>query len=347
MRRRRNMRRISVGRLMSEAAVEGSVTGAGRMRSDATPGAQLANAREALGWSVEQVADQLKLAPRQVLALEAGDYQVLPGLATVRGFVRAYAKLVKLDAAPLVAMIGDNDVPVSTLPPVRRDLAMPFSEVRLPSMRRRGMSAASWSILGAVCLVLAVVVAAKMGWLKPLSADLLKHGSASAVSQSVPAASAVSAAASASVSSVSSPATEAAITPAPVSGPNETTPVPTALANAGPTPNPVLVAAATPTPAALITPAPLVTPVAIAPGATATTNTLVLKFRQDCWVEVKKVNGNVLLSRLMKAGESETIAMNDPVQLVLGNNTGVEASLRGAPLNLKTGPTNTTRLIVK
>ncbi|MEN9868689.1 MAG: hypothetical protein RL748_4279 [Pseudomonadota bacterium] len=346
------MRRISVGRLMSEAATEGSVTGAGRMRSDATPGAQLANAREVLGWSVEQVAEQLKLAPRQVLALEAGDYQVLPGLATVRGFVRAYAKLVKLDAAPLVAMIGDNDVPVSTLPPVRRDLAMPFSEVRLPSMRRRGMSAASWAVLGAVCLVLAVGVAAKMGWLKPLPADLLKQGSAQAVSSSTSAVSVASAPALASATNATNPgnpATDAFTTPAPVvlSGINETTPVPAAQDNASATPDPALAApVSSPTPAPLVTPTPLVTPVAQPPVA-ASSNALVLKFRQDCWVEVKKVNGNVLLSRLMKAGESETIAMTDPVQLVLGNNLGVEASLRGAPLNLRTGPTNTTRLIVK
>jgi cytoskeleton protein RodZ len=35
------------------------------------PGQVLAAQREAMGWSVEQVADQLKLAVRQVLALEA------------------------------------------------------------------------------------------------------------------------------------------------------------------------------------------------------------------------------------------------------------------------------------
>ena len=30
----------------------------------ATPGAQLKAQREAMGWTVEQIADQLKLAPR-------------------------------------------------------------------------------------------------------------------------------------------------------------------------------------------------------------------------------------------------------------------------------------------
>jgi cytoskeleton protein RodZ len=67
------------------------------------PGKALAAQREAMGWTVEQVADQLKLAVRQVIALEAGDYASLPSPAVTRGFVRAYAKILKLDAAPLPA----------------------------------------------------------------------------------------------------------------------------------------------------------------------------------------------------------------------------------------------------
>lgn len=49
------------------------------------PGKTLQSQREAMGWSVEQVADQLKLAPRQVVALEAGDYASLPSPAVTRG----------------------------------------------------------------------------------------------------------------------------------------------------------------------------------------------------------------------------------------------------------------------
>lgn len=71
-----------------------------------SPGTKLASARNTLGWSVEQVAAQLRMATRQVVALEADDYAALPEPAVVRGFIRAYAKLLKLDAAPLVALIS-------------------------------------------------------------------------------------------------------------------------------------------------------------------------------------------------------------------------------------------------
>jgi cytoskeletal protein RodZ len=70
-----------------------------------SPGLQLMQARTALGCTVEAIAAQLNLATRQIRAMEADDYAALPGLATTRGFFRAYAKLLKLDALPLLALI--------------------------------------------------------------------------------------------------------------------------------------------------------------------------------------------------------------------------------------------------
>ena len=46
------------------------------------------------------VAQTLKLGVRQVEALENGDWGGLPGATFIRGFVRNYARLVQVDAAP-------------------------------------------------------------------------------------------------------------------------------------------------------------------------------------------------------------------------------------------------------
>lgn len=73
-----------------------------------SPGLQLMEARKALDWTVEKVAAQLNLATRQILAMEADDYAALPGVATTRGFFRLYAKLLKLDATPLLALIPSD-----------------------------------------------------------------------------------------------------------------------------------------------------------------------------------------------------------------------------------------------
>ncbi len=61
------------------------------------PGAALAAAREALNLSVAEVARQLKLSVSQIEALEAGAYEKLPGPVFVRGFIRNYARLLRLD----------------------------------------------------------------------------------------------------------------------------------------------------------------------------------------------------------------------------------------------------------
>lgn len=71
-----------------------------------SPGAKLATARTAIGWSVDEVASQLKLAKRQIVAIEADDYASLPEPAVIRGFIRAYAKLLKLEVDPLLILIN-------------------------------------------------------------------------------------------------------------------------------------------------------------------------------------------------------------------------------------------------
>jgi cytoskeleton protein RodZ len=125
------------------------------------PGQALAAQREAMGWSVEQVADQLKLAVRQVIALEAGDYASLPSPAVTRGFVRAYAKLVKLDPAPLVAQIAMETEPApdtSAVTANRRPTPASFSESRFPSHGKRSGLPLGW-ITGAVIVVVAAAAA--------------------------------------------------------------------------------------------------------------------------------------------------------------------------------------------
>lgn len=82
------------------------------------PGRLLREAREARNMTVFEVAQSLKFGARQIEALEADDYAALPPGATfVRGFVRGYAKLLKLDPDHLLAML-DMRAPAS-LPEVR------------------------------------------------------------------------------------------------------------------------------------------------------------------------------------------------------------------------------------
>ncbi len=137
-----------------------------------TPGAALAAAREAMGLSVEQVADQLKLAPRQVMAIEQGDFNALPNRAVTRGFIRAYAKAMRLDPAPLVAMVeveGAEGHAAATVRPTRVQAS--FQESRFPSLNERNNGKPMGAIVaGVAVLALGGLAAAwQMGILSPLT----------------------------------------------------------------------------------------------------------------------------------------------------------------------------------
>jgi len=79
---------------------------------DISLGRTLREAREQQELSIEDVVNQIKLAPSQIEALEAEDYASLPETTFVRGFVRSYAKLLLIDSAPLLALLPtENHVP--------------------------------------------------------------------------------------------------------------------------------------------------------------------------------------------------------------------------------------------
>ncbi|HOK77743.1 MAG TPA: helix-turn-helix domain-containing protein [Verrucomicrobiota bacterium] len=68
----------------------------------ATVAEQLKKAREAHGLTIQQVADATKMRADHVRALESGDYDVFVAPVYIRGFVRSYARLVKIDAAEIM-----------------------------------------------------------------------------------------------------------------------------------------------------------------------------------------------------------------------------------------------------
>ena len=294
----------------------------------ALAGAQLKAQREALGWPVEQVADQLKLAPRQVIALEAGDMAALPNLAVVRGFVRAYAKVVRLDAAPLVAMIEVHPAPAQDpAAPVRREISATFSESRFPSMTQRSSNQTPLWIAGAVAVVVAAAFGAyKLGYVPaslvsshaeketahadvgPVETTLIKPGQ--------------------DLTPVQTPSVPLISVPPPPGNDTQTGAPATNVASAP-------AAAVPPAAAPATTPA---TTAAVAPAAAAAVgaNTLVLKVEQDSWVEIRRPGSTPLISRMVKAGSTETFDIAGPATLVVGKPGAVQATLRGAKLDLPT-----------
>lgn len=73
-----------------------------------TPGTLLRLARLAAGFSEREVEDQLNLMPGYVAILERDDYQSLRSPAFARGYVRAYAQLMKLDEAEILSAFDEQ-----------------------------------------------------------------------------------------------------------------------------------------------------------------------------------------------------------------------------------------------
>jgi cytoskeleton protein RodZ len=66
-------------------------------------GEVLQAARVAKALSLQDVSDNLRYSVKQVDALEKGEYHSLPDAMITRGFIRNYARLLGIDAEPLLA----------------------------------------------------------------------------------------------------------------------------------------------------------------------------------------------------------------------------------------------------
>ncbi len=69
---------------------------------------QLRLARESAQLTPQQIADATKLKVDQVVALETGEYACFPAPVYIRGSIRTYAKLLKLDVPKLMAQLDEE-----------------------------------------------------------------------------------------------------------------------------------------------------------------------------------------------------------------------------------------------
>lgn len=328
------------------ATVQSAASGDAMAGLTATPGSLLASARREHGLTVEQVASQLNLAPRQVMALEEDRYAALPGMVIVRGFVRSYAKLLKIDPLPLVAMLADATPSVGT-PPARQMASSSFTQSRMPPMHA-GAGRSIKAPLAGLLAVIAVAAGASymLGWwpdsLTRRFGQLrgaVVDGSGSAIAPAVDANDAVRAAdAGSTTGSAAGVAQDAAgkSTPGdPVAGQPPALTSTTVLSSPGVGRSAGSAGSAGSAILAINPSGPGSTDNTAAGMAVA--NPLVLHVQQDSWIEIKRANNTAIVSRLVKAGSVETFAIDQPVTLIIGNLAGVDATLRGAPLALDNG----------
>jgi len=88
---------------MSQDTEDKSVVGQSGDESKTTVGSILRSARQARGGKpISEIAEDIRVRPHQLQALEDDDYDKLPGMIYATGFIRAYAKYLDLDGEELV-----------------------------------------------------------------------------------------------------------------------------------------------------------------------------------------------------------------------------------------------------
>lgn len=76
-------------------------------------GRQLRRTREQLGLSLDDIASELRLSGHQIQALEADDWDQLPGATYARGYLRSYGRLLGLDVDQLLAGASTQEIEIS------------------------------------------------------------------------------------------------------------------------------------------------------------------------------------------------------------------------------------------
>jgi cytoskeleton protein RodZ len=259
-------------------------------------GEELARARDELRLSVGDVAQQLKFSVRQIEALEQGRFEELPTGTFARGMVRAYARLLKLDAEPLVERVAarvavpDNAAAVAS---ARRPI--PITD----SARRTNL------IYGALSVaMLAVIAAVAFQWQR-------ERSDASRLSF---------VAAAAPVEPQRPPLAEV---PAGIVAPPNLSPLAAAA--------PVQTGEPRPLPARNAASRAELRATGDAPGET---RRIVMKFERESWVEIRGQDGRTLFSQLNSAGSEQTVEGKAPFTLIIGNAQHVRLSYDDRPIDL-------------
>ncbi|WP_373975713.1 DUF4115 domain-containing protein [Chitinibacter sp. SCUT-21] len=257
-------------------------------------GRQLRTAREARGLSIDDVAGQLKLARRQVEALEHEAFDELPSNLFIRGFVRNYARLLDIDSAPLIeylASVLPQDVATESVAAVNVEINRSFPDMRTPS------KSSSSSLFVIVALVGVFIGVGAVYWYlqQPSTPDVALPDAGPEV---VPASVVLEQASAPNLAS-------AVVTAAPISSASVASKVEVAAASQ-----------------------------ASVASAVAGQQTVTVLTESDSWVQIVDSAGNKVLSEIVRPGYERSVTGLAPFSVKIGNAPKTKLSLQGRAVDL-------------
>lgn len=309
-------------------------------------GELLRSAREAAGMHIATLAVSLKVPVKKLEALEADRFDLLPDAVFVRALAASVCRTLKIDAAPILSRLPHSAGP--RLSHSESGLNAPF---RSPEDQRNASWIERLISRPALIIALVLVIGAIALTLLPQWGGTEKEASEKSadaaeavapVTASPPATQAGlpnsgTQANATAVSAAPAPPIQHAVEPHTAAAPGEAvTPAKPVVA----APNPTAAVPASPRPAASTSG---LTSGASRPAPTTAANnpaapgSAVLNFQAtgDSWIEVTDAGRQILVRRVLRAGENASAAGAPPLSVVVGRADATQVQVRGKPFDLK------------
>ncbi len=288
-------------------------------------GGALRTEREKQGLSVQDVASKLRLSPKQIEAIEADEFTKLPEPTIVRGFIRNYAKQLKINVDPLLDAYAVI-VPSKT----QYELTVkPSSNMQVTNKDKPKAGRYLWLALAGI-LGLGVWLFYQNYVQKPSPTAPTTSGNETKL-ESLPQP-ALPAAERAVELPLPPSATE--LQPATALQPSTQLALPPAVADSAAT----TLAASAPVAMPATSVAPIAVPAEVLPAeivpAVGGEAKLEFSANQETWVSVLDINGREVYGKTIFAGSRESLNVKLPVNVTVGNSGGTSMTFNGKTIDL-------------
>ncbi|HIF5954952.1 TPA: cytoskeleton protein RodZ [Vibrio parahaemolyticus] len=285
-------------------------------------GTLLKNKRESLGMTQKQVADRLRLRVSVIEDIENNRFESQQVATFTRGYLRSYAKFVGLDEKVVLVALEQT-----------ADVKPKEQEIEMQSFSRKTKHEKHNSRIMLLTWVIAIVIigiSAAWWWQNQQENSLAQVVAEANVETSQPSADEIAdidlmteeeliASTPAELAASNNTASESSINAAQT---DEVVPAETEESTREATQEPVALIEA----AEEVQEASPVVP----EGMTL----LTMKFKADCWIQVKDTNGKTLVSGTQKPGQDVELTGKAPFKVILGAPEGVTMTFASEPVDL-------------
>ncbi|KOY38759.1 cytoskeleton protein RodZ [Vibrio parahaemolyticus] len=285
-------------------------------------GTLLKNKRESLGMTQKQVADRLRLRVSVIEDIENNRFESQQVATFTRGYLRSYAKFVGLDEKVVLVALEQT-----------ADVKPKEQEIEMQSFSRKTKHEKHNSRIMLLTWVIAIVIigiSAAWWWQNQQENSLAQVVAEANVETSQPSADEIAdidlmteeeliASTPAELAASNNTASESSINAAQT---DEVVPAETEESTTEATQEPVAVIE-------VVEEVQEASPV-VPEGMTL----LTMKFKADCWIQVKDTNGKTLVSGTQKPGQDVELTGKAPFKVILGAPEGVTMTFASEPVDL-------------